>query len=78
MRKLGIVLNRPLPAHVSVSVIVVVPDMTTDRANALVQKEGAEVLVHGASSLPWDFHPRTSQLPLPGFQQPIFDAALEA
>ncbi len=33
----------------SVPVIVVVPETATDRAKALVQQEGAEVLVHGAS-----------------------------
>lgn len=33
----------------SIPVIVVVPETTTDRAKALVRQEGAEVLVHGAS-----------------------------
>lgn len=33
----------------SIPVIVVVPETTTDRAKTLVRQEGAEVLVHGAS-----------------------------
>lgn len=33
----------------SIPVIVVVPETTSDRAKALVRQEGAEVLVHGAS-----------------------------
>lgn len=33
----------------SIPVVVVVPETTTDRAKALVRQEGAEVLVHGAS-----------------------------
>jgi L-serine/L-threonine ammonia-lyase len=35
--------------HLSVPVVVVVPETTTDRARALIQQEGAEVIVHGAS-----------------------------
>ena len=35
--------------QLSVPVIVVVPETTTDRAKALIQQEGAEVIVHGAS-----------------------------
>lgn len=35
--------------HLSVPVVVVVPETTTDRAKALIQQESAEVLVHGAS-----------------------------
>ena len=35
--------------HLSVPVIVVVPETTTDRAKALIQQEGAEVVVHGSS-----------------------------
>ena len=35
--------------HLSVPVVVVVPETTTDRAKALIRQEGAEVLVHGAS-----------------------------
>lgn len=33
----------------SVGVVVVVPETTTERAKALIQQEGAEVIVHGAS-----------------------------
>lgn len=33
----------------SIPVIVVVPETTTDRAKSLVRQDGAEVLVHGAS-----------------------------
>jgi len=35
--------------HLSVPVVVVVPETTTDRAKALIQQEGAEVVVHGSS-----------------------------
>lgn len=35
--------------HLSVPVVVVVPETTTDRAKALIRQEGAEVIVHGAS-----------------------------
>jgi L-serine/L-threonine ammonia-lyase len=35
--------------HLSVPVVVVVPETTTDRAKALINQEGAEVVVHGAS-----------------------------
>jgi L-serine/L-threonine ammonia-lyase len=35
--------------HLSVPVVVVVPETTTERAKALIRQEGAEVLVHGAS-----------------------------
>ena len=35
--------------HLSVPVIIVVPETTTDRAKALIQQEGAEVVVHGSS-----------------------------
>ncbi len=35
--------------HLSVPVVVVVPETTTDRAKALIQQEGAQVVVHGSS-----------------------------
>ena len=35
--------------HLSVPVVVVVPETTTDRARSLIQHEEAEVIVHGAS-----------------------------
>ncbi len=35
--------------HLSVPVVVVVPETTTDRAKALIQQEGAEVVVHSSS-----------------------------
>ena len=35
--------------HLSVPVIVVVPETTTERAKALIRQEGAQVVVHGAS-----------------------------
>ncbi len=35
--------------HLSVPVVVVVPETTTERAKALIEQEGAEVIVHGAS-----------------------------
>ena len=35
--------------HLSVPVVVVVPETTTDKAKALIQQEGAEVVVHGSS-----------------------------
>ena len=35
--------------HLSVPVVVVVPETTSDRAKALIQREGAEILVHGSS-----------------------------
>ena len=35
--------------HLSVPVVVVVPETTTDRAKALIQQEGAEVVIHGSS-----------------------------
>jgi len=35
--------------HLSVPVLVVVPETTTDRAKHLIRQEGAEVMVHGAS-----------------------------
>jgi L-serine/L-threonine ammonia-lyase len=35
--------------HLSVPVVVVVPETTTERAKALIRQEGAEVIVHGAS-----------------------------
>jgi L-serine/L-threonine ammonia-lyase len=35
--------------HLSVPVVVVVPETTTDRAKALIQQEGAKVVVHGSS-----------------------------
>ena len=34
--------------HLSVPVVVVVPETTTDRARSLIEQEGAEVLVHGS------------------------------
>jgi L-serine/L-threonine ammonia-lyase len=37
--------------QLSVPVVVVVPETTTDRAKALIRQEGAEVIVHGAI---WD------------------------
>ncbi|MCH8073865.1 MAG: pyridoxal-phosphate dependent enzyme [Proteobacteria bacterium] len=35
--------------HLSVPVVVVVPETTTDIAKSLIQQEGAEVIVHGAA-----------------------------
>jgi len=35
--------------HLSVPVVVVVPETTTERAKALIHQEGAEVIVHGSS-----------------------------
>ena len=35
--------------HLAVPVVVVVPETTTERAKALIQLEGAQVIVHGAS-----------------------------
>lgn len=35
--------------NLSVPVVVVVPETTTERAKALIRQEGAEVIVHGAS-----------------------------
>lgn len=35
--------------HLSVPVVVVVPETTTNRAKELIKNEGAEVIVHGAS-----------------------------
>ena len=35
--------------HLSVPVLIVVPETTSDRAKALIRQEGAEVLVHGDS-----------------------------
>jgi len=35
--------------HLSVPVVVVVPETTTDRAKTLIKQEGAEVVVHGSS-----------------------------
>jgi len=35
--------------HLSVPVVVVVPETTTERAKALIRQEGAEVIVHGFS-----------------------------
>jgi L-serine/L-threonine ammonia-lyase len=35
--------------HLAVPVVVVVPETTTEKAKALIQEEGAEVIVHGAS-----------------------------
>lgn len=35
--------------HLSVPVVVVVPETTTDRAKALILQEGAELIVHGSS-----------------------------
>ncbi len=35
--------------HLSVPVVVVVPQTTTERAKDLIRQEGAEVMVHGAS-----------------------------
>ncbi len=35
--------------HLSVPVVVVVPETTSERARALIQMEGAEIIVHGAS-----------------------------
>jgi len=37
--------------HLSVPVVVVVPETTTERARSLMQREDAEVIVHGASFL---------------------------
>ena len=44
----GMAVARDLAAE-SVPVVVVVPETTTDRAKALIQQEGAEVVVHGSS-----------------------------
>ncbi len=35
--------------HLSIPVVVVVPETTTERAKNLIQQEGAQVIVHGAS-----------------------------
>jgi len=35
--------------HLSVPVVVVVPKTTSERAQALIQREGAEIVVHGSS-----------------------------
>jgi L-serine/L-threonine ammonia-lyase len=35
--------------NLSVPVVVVVPETTTERAKALIQQEGAQIIVHGAS-----------------------------
>ena len=35
--------------HLSIPVVVVVPETTTERAKNLIRQEGAEVVVHGAS-----------------------------
>jgi L-serine/L-threonine ammonia-lyase len=35
--------------HLSIPVVVIVPETTTDRAKDLIRQEGAEVKVHGAS-----------------------------
>ncbi len=35
--------------HLSVPVVVVVPETTSEKARTLIQQEGAEVIVHGAS-----------------------------
>jgi len=35
--------------HLCIPVVVVVPETTTERAKKLIQQEGAEVIVHGAS-----------------------------
>ena len=35
--------------HLSIPVVVVVPETTTARAKALIEQEGAEVVVHGSS-----------------------------
>ncbi len=35
--------------HLSVPVLIVVPETTSERAKALIRQEGAEVVVHGAS-----------------------------
>src|SRR5574341_156240 len=35
--------------HLAIPVVVVVPETTTERAKKLIQKEGAEIIVHGAS-----------------------------
>ena len=35
--------------HLSVPVVVVVPETTSEKAKALIQQEGAEVIVHGSS-----------------------------
>jgi L-serine/L-threonine ammonia-lyase len=35
--------------HLSIPVVVVVPETTTERAMELIRQEGAEVIVHGAS-----------------------------
>ena len=35
--------------HLSIPVVVVVPETTTKRAKALIRQEGAEVIIHGAS-----------------------------
>ena len=35
--------------HLSVPVVVVVPETTTEKAKALIRQEGAELIVHGAS-----------------------------
>jgi L-serine/L-threonine ammonia-lyase len=35
--------------HLSIPVVVVVPETTTERAKKLIQQEGAEVIVHGSS-----------------------------
>jgi L-serine/L-threonine ammonia-lyase len=35
--------------HLAIPVVVVVPETATERARQLIQQEGAEVMVHGAS-----------------------------
>lgn len=35
--------------HLAIPVVVVVPETTTERARQLIQQEGAQVIVHGAS-----------------------------
>lgn len=64
--------------RLAVPVVVVVPETTTERAKALIQAEGAQVLVHGASWNEANEHALSLVGPTDTFLHPFDDALIWA
>jgi L-serine/L-threonine ammonia-lyase len=59
--------------HLAVPVVVVVPETTTDRAKALIEQEGAELVVHGSSWYEANEHALSIVEPSDAFLHPFDD-----
>src|SRR5210317_268871 len=59
--------------HLAVPVVVVVPETTTDRAKALIEQEGADLVVHGSSWYEANEHALSIVEPSDAFLHPFDD-----